>query len=365
MSNGQPLQGQLVDPAEVARRAEEEAKLAKKPLKNDAEVRDFLWSNQKKLEGLLPPHLDVKRFLAMAFRAVVEGPPGLMMCTRASILNSVLRSCKYGLELDGILGEAYLVPFKSECQLIPGYKGLMKLGHQAQEIKTIIAACVYKADKFKYQLGMHVDVRHLPLAETDEEMKDENITHAYAIVELRNGGYIPCVWPRTKILKHRNNYSSSFRWAENGDKAKGGGKKDSIWHTNFVKMSIKTALRDLMGSGAIPLSAELGHDIREMIELEKKYEGLMESLTSGVDPDDEKQGNDLLDRMKGVNATVQPKIEEKPEATPFDVWKTTIQAEQDPARFIEHEADLMSDQAINDDQRGSLLVMLKNRQNGR
>lgn len=286
----------------------------RKPPENETDVRSLLWDNKRKLEGLLPEHISVDRFLAQAFRAIVEAPPGIWKCTRSSILNSVLKACKYGLELDGIIGEAYLVPYKTECELIPGYKGLMKLAHQANEIKSIIAACVYKADKFRYELGMHVDVRHLPKAENDEQLADENITHVYAVAALSNGGYVPCVWPVSKIRHHRDTYSPAYKWAESGDRGRGGGQKDSIWHKQFPKMAMKTVIRDLMGSGAIPLSV----DIRQMIEVEKKLEG-----ENFGDSESQKDLDALSAELAGRRG-----IEQRQESPTFDA--STSQEEPEP-----------------------------------
>ena len=53
--------------------------------------------------------------------------PNLMQCTQASVLQAVMTSCALGLEPDGVSGQAYLVPYKDVCTLIPGYRGLIDL----------------------------------------------------------------------------------------------------------------------------------------------------------------------------------------------------------------------------------------------
>src|SRR5690348_17232438 len=51
----------------------------------------------------------------------------LRRCTPESVYGSLILAAQIGLEPGGIKGEAYLVPFKGKCTLIPGWRGLVKL----------------------------------------------------------------------------------------------------------------------------------------------------------------------------------------------------------------------------------------------
>lgn len=45
--------------------------------------------------------------------ACVHKNPGLLLCERGSLFQSVVRAAQMGLEIDSPLGHAYLIPFKS------------------------------------------------------------------------------------------------------------------------------------------------------------------------------------------------------------------------------------------------------------
>jgi recombinational DNA repair protein RecT len=61
------------------------------------------------------------------------------------------------------MGEASLVPFGTECQLIPGYTGLMKLATNTGKVKDIYAHEVRENDYFKLTFGLDRTLEHVPL----------------------------------------------------------------------------------------------------------------------------------------------------------------------------------------------------------
>ena len=71
------------------------------------------------------------RMILLAQRAIINNPK-LLKYDRTSLLNSIYTAFQLGLEPDGALGQAYLIPFNGKVQLIPGYKGLIILA-----LKTI------------------------------------------------------------------------------------------------------------------------------------------------------------------------------------------------------------------------------------
>jgi hypothetical protein len=66
-----------------------------------------------------------------------------------------------GLEVDGVTGQAYLIPFAGKAQLVIGYKGFNTLA--ARSGITITGAVVREGDEFDYELGSNGYVRHKPL----------------------------------------------------------------------------------------------------------------------------------------------------------------------------------------------------------
>jgi recombination protein RecT len=90
----------------------------------------------------------------------VERLPALMDCDRQSIFNAAMSAAVLGLEVDGVTGQGYLIPFKGKAQLVIGYKGYNTLA--ARSGLTVTGAVVREGDAFDYELGDKGFVRHKP-----------------------------------------------------------------------------------------------------------------------------------------------------------------------------------------------------------
>ena len=83
----------------------------------------------------LPKHINPDRMARIALTAF-RMTPKLGECDPRSVFAAVIQSSQMGLEV-GLMGEAHLVPFGNQCQLIPGYTGLMKLARQSGLVQDI------------------------------------------------------------------------------------------------------------------------------------------------------------------------------------------------------------------------------------
>lgn len=239
-------QGQLTKPASdrelVAVIADKQAPLGLRINKMQA----FLEKNKAAIFQALPRHLTPDRMMRVMltnFRRV----PKLLDCTPESLFASVTQAASLGLETDGILGQAYLVPFGDECTLIPGYKGLITLCRRSRQISTFDVQSVRKGDQFAYQLGDNPFVRHVP-NEEDPNRDEKPITHVYAVAKMRDGGIQRQVWSFNRIESHKKRFSKDWAYKEKS------GKKNSTWHTNWEAMAHKTVLRALCK--LLPMSPE-------------------------------------------------------------------------------------------------------------
>jgi len=106
-----------------------------------------------------------------------ERNPKLLDCDRQSLINAAMSAAVLGLEVDGVTGQAHLIPFKGRCQLVVGYKGYNTMG--ARSGYTVTGACVREGDVFDYVLGSAPFLKHKPLANTGR------ITHAWAVASSR------------------------------------------------------------------------------------------------------------------------------------------------------------------------------------
>lgn len=110
----------------------------------------------------LPEHLAGDRMTRLALTAVRK-TPDLALCSEVSMAGALLTAAAMGLEPNTPAGEAYLVPYKNEVQLIVGYAGFVKLFWQHPLAQSIRAEAVYPADDFDYSYGTGAFLRHKPV----------------------------------------------------------------------------------------------------------------------------------------------------------------------------------------------------------
>jgi len=153
-------------------------------------LRSMLEKSKSQIQVALPKHMTAERMIRVAMTAV-QRQPKLMECTPLSVVGAVVEASQLGLEPDGILGQAYLVPYfnnktkRTEAQLQPGYRGLIALARRSGEVSTLYAELVYEADKFKVTKGDTPKLRHEPNYAVEARGK---ILGAYAVVIYKDGG---------------------------------------------------------------------------------------------------------------------------------------------------------------------------------
>lgn len=174
-----------------------------------------------------------------------------------SVAMSVYNTILSGLSLNPSLELCDILPYENsrkdasgnwvktvEAQMQPRYGGLLKLTADTGAFKDVpFTACVYKGDEFSVTFGSNRSVHHIPKFETTE---DADITHAYTVFSLANGGSHIEVMPIAKVKKVM---SKSKSWK----KSETDGKKNSIWHTSFPEMVLKTVLK--RGLKTVPKSS--------------------------------------------------------------------------------------------------------------
>ena len=197
----------------------------------------------------LPRHINPDRMARIALTAF-RMTPKLGECDPRSVFAAVIQSSQLGLEV-GLMGEAHLVPFGNQCQLIPGYTGLMKLVRQSGLVQDIYAHEVRMNDKFALKLGMERTLEHEPLTApggfpaSDEERGA--VIGFYAVGVLKDGS-------RTFVAMGRKDVET-IRDGSSGYQAAKKYKKESVWDIDFVAMGLKTVIRRICKF--LPKSPEL------------------------------------------------------------------------------------------------------------
>ena len=233
----------------------------------------FMEGRKSYLAQILPKHLTPERVIKVAITAASR-TPALLQCTPESFALAVIQASQLGLEAGSPLGEAYLVPYKTECTLIVGYRGYIALARRSGQIESIEARVVHARDRIRITYGLDAHLEHEPfLASPPDPQADAEafeawmaeadpgpVVAAYAIARLKGGMTQVEVMTRAEIeaIRRRSRASASGPWV-----------------TDFAEMARKTVVRRL--AKYLPMSIELAN----AIEVDER--GASPDLAEGLD----------------------------------------------------------------------------------
>lgn len=206
--------------------------------RNTGVTAELIQSMSGEIARALPTHMNGDRMARLALTAIRQTPK-LAGTDPRSFMGALLTSASLGLEPNTPAGEAYLIPYGKECQLVIGYQGLIKLFWQSPLAQHIDAQPVYENDEFDYGHGLDPYLRHRP---ADGERG--SVTHYYAVAALNTGAKAFTVLTADEVKQLRQgkvgpsgNIGDPMRWMER-----------------------KTALKQLLKT--MPKSAELSTAVR-------------------------------------------------------------------------------------------------------
>jgi recombination protein RecT len=202
---------------------------------NYTTVAQMMEKSRDSIAAALPKHLTVERLSRVALGELRTNPK-LLECAPASLMSAIVKASQLGLEVGSAMGHAYLVPYKTECTLIIGYRGMIALARRSGEIQSITARVVYARDTFELEYGLEEKLRHVP--STDEDPGP--VTHVYAVAKLRDGGIQYEVMTRAEVEAIRR-------------RSRGG--QYGPWATDWSEMARKTVMRRLFKY--LPMSIEM------------------------------------------------------------------------------------------------------------
>jgi len=188
---------------------------------------------EQALGGAIP----VERLMRSIMVSVERNPDLLTKADRQSLLNSSMSAACLALEVDGVTGQAFFIPFAGKAQLVIGYKGMNTIA--ARSGFTVQGEVVREGDFFDYELGDRGFVKHKP--------------------KLGNRGPIIAAWA-TASSHARPSIVSVLGIddiMEIMKKSPGAKRSDSPWKDmmiGFPAMAAKSAKRRL--SRAMPLNAD-------------------------------------------------------------------------------------------------------------
>jgi recombination protein RecT len=195
------------------------------------------------IAAALPASMSAERMIRQTL-TLVQSNPKLMDCTQISVLAGIIRAAELGLELNGALGHAYLIPRYSKTEKSQvahfqlGYKGFINLAFRTGKVLSFPLRTVHDLDVFQIRYGTDQGIRHLPKLNGLRG----NVTGFYAAVQLVGGGVDFEYMSLPEIIEHRDRYRSS----KEGEY--------SPWDDFFEAMALKTPCRKL--AKRLPLSSE-------------------------------------------------------------------------------------------------------------
>lgn len=241
---------------------------------NKGTIAALLESQKKQIALALPKHLTPDRLMRVALTAMSKNPK-LLECSPNSLLGAVIQSAQLGLEPDGALGEAYLIPFgksykdtsgnwqkKMECQFMPGYRGIAKLVRNSGDVISVSAKEVCENDIFEFEYGSNEKLIHKPAMNNRGA-----VIYLYAYARLKDGGFQFEIMSKEEVdlIKYQAYRKNN---PKNKDKGNHEIEKliDGVWKDYYTEMARKTVFKKL--SKYLPMSVEAA----KVIEIEENRE---------------------------------------------------------------------------------------------
>ncbi len=196
-------------------------------------------------------HMPVERLIRTVVVSV-ERLPSLLECSQQSVLNSAMTAACLGLEVDGVTGQGFLIPFKGKAQFITGYKGFNTMA--ARSGYTLGAAVVREGDDFDYQIGTGGFIHHRPKLGNESGRK---IIGAYAKAEMPGRSPIIQVLSVDEIEAVRA-------------KSPGAKKADSPWNdprVGYPAMAAKTAKRRIARDMPLNSTFHMAASMEDQLDL--------------------------------------------------------------------------------------------------
>ena len=160
---------------------------------------------KQEIARALPKHLSAERMARIALTSFRKNPK-LGQCDPKSVFAAVIMASQLGWEI-GIGGQAYLIPYGRECQLVPGWMGLVDLVFRTGRA-SVWTGAVYEGDEFEYFLGDSPFIKHRPVATGDEA----KLLYVYAVGRMNAADWpVIEVWPMAKVIAHRDKYNKVGR----------------------------------------------------------------------------------------------------------------------------------------------------------
>lgn len=226
-------------------------------------LKTIIETRRDEFASALAGRVDPDAFVRVAYTTITKSPK-LAEATAPSILMALLECASLGLIPNGVMGEAYLVPFNNkvkvpgggercevQAQFIPGYRGLIKLARRSGVVRNIVPGVIREGDTWEQKQGLHPDLVHTPNPDVDDS-DPTLITHVYAVAWFADD-----TQPQFMVMSRA--VVEKIRLRSNS-------KDSGPWITDWEAMAIKTVIRRLfkyVPASDFDLTAALEADNRD------------------------------------------------------------------------------------------------------
>jgi recombination protein RecT len=175
----------------------EGGKVAQQPKDFPSMLKAFL----PEIQRALPKHMTGDRMARIALTEFRKNPQ-LAECDPRSVFAAIIVGSQLGLE-PGVMGQAYLVPYKGVCQLIPGWQGYVDLVSRSGRA-SVWTGAVYEGDQFEWGMGDKQYINHRP----GPKYGMGKLTHVYAVGRIKDSEWpVIEVWSVERVTHHRDQYN--------------------------------------------------------------------------------------------------------------------------------------------------------------
>ncbi len=252
----------------------------------------------------------VERFKTVALHAVVNNSD-LLQAEPLSIVEAIRDAAMLNLEPTGSLGEAAIIRYGTKAQLMPMWRGYLKLVRQAGEVAYVDSFVIYEHDEFDYwsdEQGPHW--RHVPFinaALADSEAPNRgDIRALFAYARLKNGGTIPELMQVQEVELARR---------------AGGNRRSSPWDGWYSEMARKTVIKRLCKR--LPLSPQAERLLRYDADLDAEPPKAIAPTTAA---------SKAMAAVAQRRASAEPEVVEPPVPEPEGPQEAPSEPESEPER---------------------------------
>jgi recombinational DNA repair protein RecT len=180
----------------------------------------------------------------------------LAKCTRPSLFAALLEAARFGLT--PFTEEAAIVPYGTEATFIPMAGGFVKMFWNTGQINGVVVDFIrvgeVRGEDWDVTRGAGTGFWHRPPLLTGDDgqlLRPGEPIMAYCYLKLKDGSITePSLVPRWDAEDVMTTKSKAWANAERT------GKKDSLWHTDFLSMWRKTAVRRVAKYGPKGLAVD-------------------------------------------------------------------------------------------------------------